>query len=110
MVDLAAHILASKETRFDPRKFKDDYEAALKKLVAQGQRPYHRGARAEEPAGNVVSLMDALKQSLGKRRRSNQRAAQAQGPQSRPRPQSRVTTAPPPRLDGTLVRSHFARP
>jgi DNA end-binding protein Ku len=33
MIDLAAHILATKETRFDPRKFKDEYETALKKLV-----------------------------------------------------------------------------
>jgi DNA end-binding protein Ku len=33
MVNLAAHILATKETKFDPRKFKDEYENALKKLV-----------------------------------------------------------------------------
>jgi hypothetical protein len=32
MVNLAAHILKTKETKFDPRKFKDEYEQALKKL------------------------------------------------------------------------------
>ena len=30
---LAAHILAAKPAKFDPRKFKDEYEKALKKLV-----------------------------------------------------------------------------
>jgi DNA end-binding protein Ku len=67
MVDLAAHILATKETRFDPRKFKDDYEDALKKLVQRKAK----GKTIEEappPArsDNVVNLMDALRQSLGK--------------------------------------------
>src|SRR3954470_23912021 len=33
MVNLAAHILKTKETKFDPRKFKDEYEQALKKLI-----------------------------------------------------------------------------
>ena len=33
MVSLAAHILESKATRFDPEKFKDEYEKALRKLV-----------------------------------------------------------------------------
>src|SRR6478672_7473135 len=32
MVDLAAHILKTKETKFNPRKFKDEYENARKKL------------------------------------------------------------------------------
>jgi Ku protein len=69
MVDLAAHILASKETRFDPRKFKDEYEAALKKLVARKAKGHaiEEPEPAEEPSGNVISLMDALRQSLGKR-------------------------------------------
>ncbi|HLH88877.1 MAG TPA: Ku protein [Xanthobacteraceae bacterium] len=66
MVDLAAHILASKETRFDPRKFKDEYEAALKKLVARKAKGHTIEAPAPaEPPSNVVSLMDALRQSLG---------------------------------------------
>jgi DNA end-binding protein Ku len=68
MVDLAAHILKTKETKFDPRKFKDEYENALKKLV----RRKAKGHTIEEPApaersDNVINLMDALRQSLGKR-------------------------------------------
>ena len=33
MVSLAAHILESKATKFDPGKFQDVYEKALRKLV-----------------------------------------------------------------------------
>jgi DNA end-binding protein Ku len=67
MIDLAAHILDSKAAAFDPTKFKDTYEDALKALVkrkAAGktiERP-----KAEKPADNVIDLMDALKRSLGK--------------------------------------------
>jgi DNA end-binding protein Ku len=33
MISLAAHILESKATKFDPRQFKDQYDKALRKLV-----------------------------------------------------------------------------
>jgi DNA end-binding protein Ku len=69
MVQLASHILDSKAAHFDPSKFKDEYEDALKKLVkrkAAGKTI--EAAEPEERPSNVVSLMDALKQSLkGKR-------------------------------------------
>jgi len=68
MVDLAAHILESKAARFDPGKFKDKYETALKKLVkrkAAGKTIEPR--EPDEPAGEAVDLMQALKQSLGRR-------------------------------------------
>jgi DNA end-binding protein Ku len=67
MVSLAAHILQTKATKFDPKKFQDEYEKALKKLVqrkAKGhviEAPEH-----EEKPSNVVNLMDALRQSLQK--------------------------------------------
>src|SRR6201982_1604235 len=65
MVELAGHILDTKAAHFDPRKFKDEYEDALKKLV----RRKASGKTIEMPEpekkpDNVVSLMDALKQSL----------------------------------------------
>jgi DNA end-binding protein Ku len=68
MIELAAHILATKETTFDPRRFKDEYETALKKLV----RRKAKGHAIEEPSrpeqtDNVINLMDALRQSLSKR-------------------------------------------
>ena len=65
MVALASHILDSKAAHFDPSKFKDEYENALKALVkrkASGKKI--ELPEPEERPSNVVSLMDALKQSL----------------------------------------------
>ena len=68
MIDLAVHILATKETRFDPRKFKDEYNTALKKLLrrkAKG-RTIEEAPPPERP-DDVTNLMDALRQSLSKK-------------------------------------------
>lgn len=69
MIDLAAHILDTKASKFDPHKFKDKYKTALKALVerkAAGKRIEVPEQRQDER--NVVSLMDALKQSSGRKR------------------------------------------
>src|SRR3954464_4632489 len=69
MVDLAAHLLDTKASKFNPDKFKDKYETALKALVkrkAAGKTI--EVPEAEEGESNVIDLMDALKQSLGGRK------------------------------------------
>jgi len=65
MIELAGHILDSKAAHFDPSKFKDAYETALKALVRRkaAGKPIKAAEREEKP-DNVVNLMDALKQSL----------------------------------------------
>jgi len=65
MIELASHILDSKAAHFDPSKFKDEYETALKTLVKRkaAGKPV-KAAEPEEKPSNVVNLMDALKQSL----------------------------------------------
>lgn len=65
MVELAGHILDSKAAHFDPSKFKDEYETALKALVKRkaAGKTIKRPEPEEKPS-NVVNLMDALKQSL----------------------------------------------
>jgi len=71
---LAAHILETKETKFDPRKFKDEYENALKKMVRRKAKGHTLEAPNEtEKSDNVIDLMDALRQSLATRRRSARR-------------------------------------
>jgi Ku protein len=65
MVKLAEHILDTKAGHFDPGKFKDQYENALKKLV----RTKASGKEIEVPepkkkSGEVINLMDALRNSL----------------------------------------------
>ena len=67
MVALAAHILDMKAGHFDPSKFKDKYETALKALVRRKAKGKPIEPPAErEPESNVVDLMDALRRSLGK--------------------------------------------
>jgi DNA end-binding protein Ku len=65
MVELASHILDSKAEHFDPSKFKDEYENALKALVKRkaAGKPV-KVVEREERSDNVVNLMDALRQSL----------------------------------------------
>jgi Ku protein len=75
MVELASHIIKGKASHFDPSKFKDKYETALKALVkrkAAGkviEAPSH-----EEAPSNVINLMDALRQSLKGAKPSSRRA------------------------------------
>src|SRR5690242_7685056 len=62
MIDLAAHILESKSATFDPHKFKDKYEMALRTLVKRkaAGKTIEAPDEAEQP-NNVIDLMDALK-------------------------------------------------
>ena len=65
MIELASHILDTKAAHLDPGKFKDEYEDALKPLVKRkaAGKPVKAAEREERP-DIVVSLMDALQQSL----------------------------------------------
>jgi DNA end-binding protein Ku len=65
MVELAGHILDTKAAHFDPSTFKDEYEDALKTLVKRkaAGKPV-KVAEPEQRPDNVISLMDALQQSL----------------------------------------------
>lgn len=63
MLDLAGHIIGTKEGRFDPSEYHDRYEAALVELVKakiEGRAP---PKRKREPERKVVDLMEALRQS-----------------------------------------------
>jgi Ku protein len=65
MVELASHILDTKASHFDALKFEDEYENALKKLVKQkAAGKTIKATERPEKTGNVIDLMDALKQSL----------------------------------------------
>src|SRR5436305_3817220 len=65
MVELASHILHSKAAHFDPSKFKDEYETALKALIKRkaSGKPV-KAVEKEERSDKVINLMDALRQSL----------------------------------------------
>jgi DNA end-binding protein Ku len=58
MLDLAVHIVESKKGEFEPEKFEDEYENALKELLRKKQKG-ERIERPKEPARtNVVNLME----------------------------------------------------
>jgi hypothetical protein len=64
MVSLASHILQTKATKFDPGKFKDEYETALRKLVQRKAKGHTiEVPEPEEKPSNVINLMDALRES-----------------------------------------------
>ena len=96
MIELAGHILDSKAAHFDPSKFKDEYEDALKALVRRkaAGKPVKVAEREEKPS-NVINLMDALKQSLkskGPAKRSS-RSTSRRAPQRRPAKRSHRSAA-----------------
>src|SRR5207342_1917723 len=64
MLDLAKHIVETKAGHFEPSKFEDQYEDALKELLKRKQegKPIERPERPKPT--NVVNLMDALRQSV----------------------------------------------
>jgi DNA end-binding protein Ku len=70
MLDLAVHIVESKKGEFEPEKFEDEYDNALKKLLRKKQK----GERIERPKApsrtNVVNLMDALRRSVAQEKRA----------------------------------------
>jgi Ku protein len=97
MVELAGHILRTKAAHFDPSKFKDEYETALKALVKRkaSGKTIELPERDERPS-NVVSLMDALKQSLkgrgGKKAVAKSHARRATGRPRNAKKTQRSTT------------------
>jgi DNA end-binding protein Ku len=92
MLDLASHIVESKAGRFEPERFEDQYEDALKELLKKKQSGQKIETHREREPSKVVNLMDALRRSVetergagGERRKpatgrsSNHRAAKKAG-------------------------------
>src|SRR5215471_10167087 len=78
MLDLAIHIVETKRGKFEPEKFEDHYENALKELLRKKQKG-EKIERPKEPARtNVVNLMDALRQSVQAERGKQPSATRAQ--------------------------------
>jgi len=65
MVEIASRIIAQKETDFDPSKFKDRYDDALRAMIKAKQKGGKGVVEAPEPDDtNVIDLMEALRNSL----------------------------------------------
>ena len=77
MLKLATHILESKKGKFDPAKFEDRYETALKELVKAKQAGRKMPVESDSRPSNVVNLMDALRRSAKADRDNTDRKAPA---------------------------------
>jgi DNA end-binding protein Ku len=65
MIGMAHQLMKSKQGHFEPDKFEDRYENAMRELIAKKQQGVTIRASAPAAAGaNVVDLMSALRASL----------------------------------------------
>lgn len=90
MLDLAKHIIATKQGRFDPSVFDDRYESALAELVRAKLAGKPVKARKPAAATEVIDLMDALRQSAagatsGKPRAASKSAAKPKAKAATPK-------------------------
>jgi DNA end-binding protein Ku len=68
MMELASHIVETKSGHFNPQKFEDHYEEALKELLKKKQAGEKIEAPKEREPAKVINLMDALRRSVGAER------------------------------------------
>ena len=94
MLDLASHIVETKRGEFDPSKFEDRYEDALKELLRKKQK----GERLEHPEeprpSNVADLMEALRQSVSADRRGGSRRKSGSHGKAHRRPARKAARTP----------------
>lgn len=79
MLDLAKHIIETKAGTFDPSTFDDRYDAALADLVKAKLEGKTIEKPKREAKGKVIDLMEALRQSAG-RKAPAKRKAKTQAP------------------------------
>jgi len=63
MLDLAVEIVRSKTRHFQPDKFEDHFESALRELIGKKQRGEKIAKARKHPRAQVINLMDALQRS-----------------------------------------------
>lgn len=91
MLKLAQHIMDTKLGEFDPSQFEDHYETALVEMLKQKQAGFKPPKTKERPsAPNVVSLMDALRQSIAAGRRTPASEKVAAAPKASKKGKKRV--------------------
>ena len=79
MMDLARHIVETKRGHFQPEKFDDHYEDALRELIAKKAKGEKIEVPKERPAGKVINLMDALRRSVQAETQKGARPAARKG-------------------------------
>jgi non-homologous end joining protein Ku len=91
MLDLAVEIVRSKARHFQPDKFEDHYESALRELIGKKQRGEKIEKARKRPQAQVINLMDALRRSA-EADRSRARAQPQRAPRGQRMPRGRSST------------------
>ena len=73
MLDLAKHIVDTKKAKFEPERFEDQYEDALKELLKKKQSGQKIEVPRDREPSKVVNLMDALRRSVETERAGDRR-------------------------------------
>jgi DNA end-binding protein Ku len=63
LMDLAKHIVVTKSGHFEPDKFEDHYEAALRELIEKKSKGVRIESPKERAPSKIINLMDALRRS-----------------------------------------------
>lgn len=99
LLEVATALIEKKTSEFDPKAFKDHYQAALRELIARKLKSKGKKVtEVEEPSrsprsDNVVDLMSALKKSLegGKGATAEEKKAPARKPAAKSKPRATST-------------------
>jgi DNA end-binding protein Ku len=83
MLDLATHIVDTKTGDFEPAKFEDQYEQAVRELLKKKQAGEKIEAPTEHAPAKVINLMDALRRSVEAERSTETTKAPAPSVQQR---------------------------
>ena len=97
MISIAERIIEQQEGPFDPSRFVDRYEEALKALI-EDKKKGHKPAKVAEPDdSNVIDLMSALRASLaGKSAPGDKKVSPTSKAKSKPsKPVKSEATRPP---------------
>src|SRR5262249_31632805 len=111
MLDLAIHIVDTKRGKFEPKKFGDHYENALKELLRKKQKGEKIERPREPTRTNVVNLMEALRQSVKAEggKRSNATRAQSKKAKKRIEGQRELLPQIPGKKDKEAAAKSTAR-
>ncbi|MFL5073910.1 MAG: Ku protein, partial [Microvirga sp.] len=83
MLDLAKHIVQTKSGHFDPEKFEDHYEKALREMIKRKAAGKEITSPKRDEPSNVINLMDALKRSVAAEGGEKHAASSAKAPSAR---------------------------
>ena len=72
---LAGQLIDTLSAKFDPKKFHDEYQTNLQRLIEQKQKGERVTVPKSEKPAPVANILDALRKSLAEKKTSKRRAA-----------------------------------